>query len=996
MFERDGPRLFALPPGVDFAERLVAGLRARLTRVAPPDASETNAAPDAMARIEIYVNTDRMARRLRQVFDAGPPTLLPQIRLVTDLADPLTRARLPAPASGLRRRLELTRLVQKLLDNQPDLAARSALYDLSDSLAALMEEMQGEGVAPETIAALDVSDQSGHWQRAQQFFSIVQSVMGPGQAPDVQGFNRAAMEARLAAWETDPPKHPIIVAGSTGSRGTTAAFMRAVARLPQGAVVLPGFDFDMPQAVWDQLDTALTGEDHPQFRFARLMDSLGLSAQQVVPWDEASAPAPARNKALSLALRPAPVTHQWLAEGPALPDLVDTMADVTLVQAPSPRDEAQAIALRLRQAAHDGTRAALITPDRMLTRQVTAALSRWGIIPDDSAGIPAQLTPPGRLLRHVATLFEAPLSAEALLTLLKHPLTHAGDRDHPHGLNTADLELYLRRKGLPYPTVDDLRAFGTMAKREAWAGWLAATVCGREEGETLPLETWVARHHALAEALVAGTAAADPSPLWDENAGRTVRAALDGLAREADAGPEMTARDYAALFGAILSREEVRDRDEGHPDILIWGTLEARVMDAELLILSGLNEGSWPESPPADPWLNRALRHQAGLLLPERRVGLSAHDFQQAMGARRVWLTRSLRSTDAETVPSRWLNRLTNLMTGLPGNRGPEALAEMIGRGDHWLRLARLSEQAVPVPLEPRPSPAPPKAARPLELPVTQIKTLIRDPYATYVRYVLRLRPLDPLMRAPDALLRGILTHDILETYVRRTLDDPSALTAQALINTARETLSDPRKLPYPTVRALWHSRIARVADWFARTEAARQQIARPDPRNFETKGAARIDALGFTLTAKADRIDIDSRGGAHVYDYKTGKPPTSAQQKSFDKQLLLEAAMLLRGGFNDLAPSHVARALFIGMKPGDAAEVPAPLDEVSPGEVWEQFVLLMTAYADPARGYTARAALLSDNDRADYDHLSRFGEWDVAAPAVTIPLTMPEDRETP
>jgi ATP-dependent helicase/nuclease subunit B len=41
-------------------------------------------------------------------------------------------------------------------------------------------------------------------------------------------------------------------------------------------------------------------------------------------------------------------------------------------------------------------------------------------------------------------------------------------------------------------------------------------------------------------------------------------------------------------------------------------------------------------------------------------------------------------------------------------------------------------------PPEKRPSPRPPVAARPRSLSVTEIKTLIRDPYAIYARHVLR------------------------------------------------------------------------------------------------------------------------------------------------------------------------------------------------------------------------------------------------------------------
>jgi double-strand break repair protein AddB len=951
-----------MPPGADFAAALVAGLRAEYA----------GQPPDALARLTLYLNTERMARRVRAVFDAGPACLLPRIRLVTDLADPLTRAALPASVPGLRRRLELVGLVQRLIVAEPELAARSAAFDLADSLAALMEEMQGEGVTPDRIAALDVSDQSGHWQRALRFLGIVQQYFRDDAAPDAAGYARMAMERLTQGWEQSPPSGPVIVAGSTGSRGTTHALMRAVARLPNGAVVLPGVDPHMPQSVWDSLTDALTGEDHPQFRFARLMAELDLTRADLLDWPGATAPDPARNSVVSLALRPAPVTHQWRSEGPHLPDLTQAMARVALLEAPSPREEAMAIALRLRQAVQDGQAAALITPDRMLTRQVTAALDQWGILPDDSAGVPAQLTPPGRFLRHVAELTTTDLSAEALLTLLKHPLTHRGAERGQHLLNTRDLELHIRKNAWAYPDADAVLAWGVQAKREDWAGWLVASFCGQTISGDQSLLAWLLGLKALAGRIVAGSCSEDSSALWAENAGRKVAQVMAALEREADFAVPMPPRDLVDLFAAVLSREEVRDRDAGHPLVRIWGTLEARVMDADLLILGGLNEGSWPEMPHADPWLNRKMRLDAGLLLPERRVGLSAHDFQQAAGASEVMLSRALKSEDAETVPSRWLNRLMNLMTGLPDRHGDVAMEQMQDRGRIWLERARLMETPITAAPARRPSPAPPGSARLTELPVTSVKTLIRDPFAVYARRILRLKPLDPLMRAPDALLRGILAHEVMERFVK----DAPVQDAATLNRIAGDLIGDLATLPYPTIRALWLARMAAVADWVAQTEAERQKKARPG--TFEIKGAARIPELGFTLTAQADRIDIDDRGGAYVYDYKTGSAPTVPQQKHFDKQLLLEAAMLEQGGFDPVLPAHVAGATYISLAPSGPREVDAPLDEIPAQQVWAEFTELIRAYADPAQGFTARRALLKENDVSDYDHLSRFGEWDV------------------
>ncbi|MGY9048564.1 MAG: double-strand break repair protein AddB, partial [Rhodobacterales bacterium] len=868
MFEPSAtPRLFGLAPGIDFPEALVVGLRDRLA----------GQPPEAMARVELIVNTHRMRRRLREIFDAGPAGFLPRISLLTDLTDP--GLILPKAVPPLRRRLELVQLVSTLLDRQPDLAPRAALYDLADSLAQLMDEMQIEDVPPEKIEALDVTDQSGHWERALTFVRIVQRYFDLSEdMPDSGALQRMAVQQTLSLWENSPPSHPVIIAGSTGSRRTTAQLIHAAARLPQGAVVLPGYDFDMPAAVWDQLSDSLTGEDHPQFRFAAMLSALDLSPDEVLPWADTPPPSKGRNRLISLALRPAPVTSQWLTEGPELPLLDIATAELTLVEAQSSREEALAIALRLRQAAEDGQTAALITPDRMLSRQVTAALDRWDILPDDSAGIPPQLTPPGRFLRHVSALFQQDLTAEALLTLLKHPLSHTGAGRSDHLRRTRDLELYIRRKGIPYPTPEVLNGWGEVTENSGWVKWILATFVQPPQIGNLSLSEWLERHILRAEAIAAGSESEDHAELWAENAGRAVQAIVADLQGEAGHGGEMDARDYGDLFGAILSRGEVRNPDTPHPHIRIWGTIEARVMGADLLILGGLNEGSWPEVPSPDPWLNRKMRHDAGLLLPERRIGLSSHDFQQAVAAPEVWLTRSMKSDDAETVPSRWVNRLMNLMRGLPERNGPEALMAMQKRGDHWLALARVMEAPERADPAHRPSPVPPVATRPTQLSVTEIKRLIRDPYAIYAKHVLKLFPLNPLQRAPDALMRGIVVHEVMEQFLHDVIKDPAQLTRDHLMALTRQIIA--RDIPFPTMRHLWQSRVARIAEWFVASETERQACAMPHPSRIEIKGRAPLAGMNFALVGKADRIDLDANGNAYIYDYKTGNAPGKSEQR--------------------------------------------------------------------------------------------------------------------
>jgi ATP-dependent helicase/nuclease subunit B len=962
------PRVFALPPRVDFSRALVAGLEARLA----------GQPPEAMVRVEIWTNTRRAARGLTRLFAEGPPRLLPRIRVVTELADdPLLPVDLPAPVPALRRKLELARLVAGLAAAEPELAAGTAVFDLADSLAELLDEMQGEGVSPAAFATLDVAEHAAHWQRSLRFLTLITgylAAIGPG---DGQGRLRAAAQALAAAWAERPPGHPIIVAGSTGSRGATRAFMAAVARLPQGALVLPGFDATLPRPVWDRLGADDAGAaDHPQHGFRRLADALGFDPAAVPLWHPVAPPAPARNALVSLALRPAPVTDQWRSEGAALAGHLGAACEgLAWVEAPDPRGEALAIALRLREAAEAGERAALVTPDRGLARRVTAELDRWAIIPDDSAGRPLSLTPPGVLLRRLAALPGAPLTPEDLLVLLKHPLVDSAPGARGAHLRlTSMLERKHLRGGPPFVAWAALRAWAAEAGEDApaWIAWIEAALAPLTPG-VLPLAEHVVRHRAAAEALAAGPAASPAHVLWDEDAGLQARALLDALAAEAEAAAPLDAAEYRALFQSLIAARDVPEAAPvTHPGVAIWGTLEARVQSADLVILGGLNEGTWPRLPGADPWLGRAMRRALGLPSPEARVGLSAHDFQQATGAPRVVLSRATRDAEAPTVASRWLLRLENLLLGL-GPEGKAALAAAKARGARLLADAlRLDRPAAPAPPARRPAPRPPLAARPTELSVTQLERLVRDPYGVYAEKVLGLRKLKAPGRLPDALTRGNAIHAALDRFLAATEAGLPADAEPLFAATVRDALAE--AAPWPSVNAIWSARLARAARWFLDGEAERR--ARGAPAAREVKGRRDVGGLKqpFAVTARADRIDR-LPGGFAIYDYKSGSNPSAAEARAFYLQLPLEAAILAASGFEGLeaGPALHLELLKFG-KQGET--LPLDADPATLSTTWARLRALLAHYLDEANGFPARLRPQRLTWGSDYDHLSRKGEW--------------------
>jgi double-strand break repair protein AddB len=960
-----GPRVFALPPGVDFTAAVVAGLDARLA----------GQPPEAAARVELWVNTQRMRRALQDEFSRGPARLLPRIRVVTELGtDPLGPLD-PAPqVSPLRRKLELARLVSALIAAEPGLAAETAAYDLADSLADLLDEMRGEGVPPEALATVDAAEHAEHWQRSLRFLTLLAEYEAASGDTGGQGRLRAAALAWAELWRDAPPDHPVIVAGSTGSRGATRLFMSHVARLPLGALILPGFDTTLAPAVWERLDAVSEGAaDHPQHGFQRLAREIGFDPGDVRPWIETPPPAPARNALVSLALRPAPVTDQWRSEGARLrPDLAAACAGLAWIEAPDPRGEALAIALALREAAERGARAALITPDRTLARRVTAELDRWGLIPDDSAGRPLALTPPGVLLRRIADRIGARLTPEALLVLLKHPLTNSGPGARGRHLDlTAKLEIGMLRGRAPWVDWAALAAWGEKDEAgpdgPAWIAWLRETLEPEPVPGAAPLVTRIDWHRATAEALAAGPGRGSHA-LWERRAGMRALEMMEALARDADAGAGVDATEYRALLRSLMASIDVPEEAVvTDPGIAIWGTLEARVQSAELVILGGLNEGVWPSLPGPDPWLNRVMRAELGLPSPERRIGLAAHDFQQAMGAPSVIVSSATRDAEAPTVAARWLMRLENLLRGLKPE-GEAALAAAKARGAALLDLAtRLSAPSETLAPAARPSPRLRAAHFPAKLSVTQIETLARDPYAIYARKVLKLNPLDPLGRAADALARGTALHSVIEHFVDKTRAALPANARAELLASAESELA--KTAPWPAIRAIWFARLARHADWFVAGEAERR--LRAEPLAQEARGHRAVEGLPapFTVTAKADRIDRAPEGYA-IYDYKSGGLPKDRTHL----QLPLEAAIAEIGGFEDLPAAPTWHLELISIGQADSR----PFDRVPErvAETWALLATLIAAYQSGESGFTARLRPAQLVYQSDYDHLARHGEW--------------------
>ena len=979
-FDSPGPRWFSIPAHRPFVEDLARGL---LEALAP-------LGPEALPAATVLTPTRRGARALADAFVAaggGKALLLPQIRPLGDLDEgepPFEPGELsldlPPAVSSRRRRFELARLVadnSHLLSFQPQ--AGQAL-EMAKALSEFLDSCQIEEVITDNgrLDGLAEGDLAQHWQVSARFLKAVLTAwpkrldeMG---LIDVSDRRVRLLNALSDQWEETPPQGVLVAAGSTGTAPATARLLRVIANLPQGAVVLPGLDDGLADDAWEQIE-GVQGEQHPQGAMKRLLDGAKATRADVRPWwPEADSRGRWRRRLINEALRPAQATADWLAqidrlraEAPGLDPIEEGLRGLSLVNARTEEEAAVACALLLREALETpGLTAAMVTPDQELARRVNARLVRWGVIPDSSAGAPLAASPAAILAQHVAGLAVDPLDSVRLLAVAKHPLLRAD------ATAARDLEL----KGLRGPAPRD--AAQLLDKLETYPDAKAlierVLAAARQVAKPYAADPKAGQPAAAARALVeALEVLADPSDLWAGSAGESLASLLSSLITDGVVLPPASAIGFADLFDRMVNEETLRTGGATHPRLRIFGAIEARMVRADRLILAGLEEGIWPRGAPIDPFLSRPMRAKLNLPPPERRIGLTAHDFAQAACAPDVILVHSERRGGAPAVESRWLWRLKTLARG--------AGLRLTERADV---LAWARDLDAPGPYDPikRPAPTPPIEDRPRKMAVTRVEALTRDPYAVWARDILKLYPLDRPDEPVEARARGTAIHAAFETFAERhpgpvpenAAEIFAGLYLSELIAAGMPPAALARERALAREAALW------VADLETRRRAGAEWIV------VEAAGSLTFDIGGrpFTVTAKADRIEPTADGLAHILDYKTGAAPSKKQvETGFSPQLTLTAAILREGGFPDIGPREPGDLTYLrvtGRKPAGVEEVRAAAgvdSQEAAIKALQGLRELVERYDNPKQPYLSRVAPQCVHDHAgDYGHLARVFEW--------------------
>ncbi len=931
--------------------------------------------PAMLGRVTVLLPTRRAVRTLGECFSTllDAPALLPAMRPIGDVEEEdLSLSALAAglefdvaPAvAPLRRQLLLSMMIRAggAIAEEPVQSMR-----LARELAGLIDQIHTERLEFSALAGLVPDDLAAHWQLTLEFLSVITThwprILAEEGCID-PALRRDRLQALLAdLWRRHPPEDPVYAAGSTGSLPGTAELLEVVAQLPRGLVVLPGLDTAMDETVWEEVRDTPT---HPQYGMAQLLDRLNCQRAQVRVLGGASRTDGGRLKLLNDALLPAGATASWRS----LPPYEDqALAGIRRIDCTTPAQEAAVIALLIREALEDPEKTVgFITPDRDLARRVCIELRRFSLEVEDSAGTPLDNTPPGIFIRLVATVAaEAAaggFSPVALLSALKHPMAAGGvSRAQCRHFVRAGEALALRVQN-PARRLSDIAA--RMKDEEAAAFWRRQEAAfAAAAGAWSKAGDFAAQVGALLDLCMA-LSENDKGEilLWQGEAGQETYRFITELLAAAGGSAAVDPARIGEYIGVMMSSRAVRSPYRSHPRLDILGPIEARLYTADRVILGGLNEGTWPPEAHADAWLNRPMRRDYGLPLPERRIGLSAHDFVQLAARGEVFMTRAEKQGGAPAVPSRWLVRLETLLGGL--GQAFESAQSCIG----W---ARALDHMPPAPRLRRPAPCPPLSSRPRQLSVTRIETLLRDPYAIYAEKILRLRPLEDLNQDADQRIRGIVVHEALEAFSRHMTENPGDDPLTVLLQKGKAAFAG---IDDPAILAFWWPRFERAAAAYIRDIWRHERVV---SRYAECRGALEVEAPAgpFLLTAKADRIDRLEGGGYAIIDFKTGQAPTPKQVLAgLAPQLTLEALILKSGGFEGIPAGESACLSYIAFRdPPVRKDISKGLPQLLQ-ETEKNFRNLLSHYDNAASPYPSRIRVETSMIAGIYDHLARLREW--------------------
>ena len=985
---------YSIPASQAFADNLVTGIIDKF-----PESEQ-------LAKIELYLPSRRAISSIEKAFfkhQKEGPILLPKIFAVGEpdeeaaLKIIVEGLELDESINGFERQCLIATQIQLLPIGGRRMAPATAMK-LASSLCLLIDQMQRAGTPLSAIKDVLPDELSTHWQEILKFLTILfdywPSILAERGKIDPVARQQKLLQAQLDYWTSHPPNAPIILAGSTGTLPMTRAFMKVISQLPMGAVIFPGIELDIEDTDWHAIEQDRV---HPLHQIARSMLELELPLSEVRYWHvtEQMQHKSVRSRQIVLreVMRPASRTSQWRRLAVEHSELsTSSLEGLKVMSVTDSFQEAELIAGLMRETLENKNKTAmLVTPDRMLARKVQAALMRWNIIVDDSAGSSLILSSPARFLASIIRVVQEDASPYALRALFKHPFATAGLERAEFTYLANLFEEQILRGPLPKKNweswttlvaqTSELKGFWQTCLLPAFTPLRDAYRSTNPSLDTLTIALMqtaqnlssLPENSADLVSDINETQSDAPLHIYSDFAGTALLELLSDMIRFGSNYP-IIASEFHNTFFVLCQEVVVRTPYDQHPRLKILGTIEARMQQADIVILGGLNEGVWPPFSERDTWITNATRTQLGL--PDRywRIALSAHDFMMAASAPEVLITRSVVTDGVPTQISRWLARLDAVLAAA-------GLSSYLDKQiPVWMKA--VNARKIPDIVKPisQPEPKPAIAHRPSQISATDFEQWIKDPYGFYVNKILKIKQKQQIDEPPSVALRGSLIHDVIAEFSKRYPTGKLPKDAGEQLHKIVDThLSKWSNITY--IDLFWRQKFSVILNWLLEEERRRRHDRFHVIAEKEGRIELSIGQRSILITARADRIELHQDNNYQLIDYKSGNPPSKLKVSSGTAvQLLVEAAILSKGGYNISDKTALDIKLFYWQLKGRIT-APAKIDDVTPDDfdvsiIFDQLFELVQIFENEEQPYLSEPNSAQRPKFSQVRHLARIKEW--------------------
>lgn len=867
----------------------------------------------------VVLPTQRLCRALEKALTVKRQALImPKIFSFQDVHQLLPligQNNLPKVLNSIEAQLLLQPLIHAFQEKEGVYFGDSSVLALK--LYQKFEDCVRSDVPFDRLETIDVDYQAVHRQKTVAFLKIMAchwpKILAAHKMCTPAMYQKQLVQAILKHWRIHVPGH-VWAAVDVRRDKTLDPLLVYIARLDKGILFLPGF----PEKSMENIL-----ESNPYYGFHDLITSYGVTASS--------------DSSLTVD------TH------------VDTLMCTTF------SEESHSIACATRSALDLHPSVTIVTPSRELARRIKGVLGYWGISVDDSGGESLLDTSLGHLWQSTVVWGEDPYNLEKLLVLFKHPWVSGTLRRSEIRSYVQAFEYYFRTKNEDYPTPWHLMVDPSNENIIGFHDFfqqlleISQVFCGHLKNGGA-FSDILRCHEDLVSFLCGGHV----------QASRGAFEQIDIFMKCIENGPLVSVGpgEYKRLLLSLLNTQEVRlPRGNGQQRVRILGVLEARFIKADYMIIGGMTEGIWPKIPSPDPWLSRGIEEKIGFPVAAVNLGIAAYDFKVLLDNPNVFITYGATSNGEKALPSRFLEMCVK-------RQGAQLVDVIMGRAFRQFFATPMEEVIPALP----PTPRPDVHIRPRKFTITDMSTLLLNPYAIYVRKILGLKDLNPVMRVSDERHFGILVHRILQVWLPHFYVEKDVQKLKEIGLKLIDTYL-PRYISNALECFMARHRLERIIYWFQNTQQQHQDFLEKSWTEVSGEIICKAPLGGIHIKGIIDRMDLTCDGILTIIDYKTGLIPTLSDVESgFSGQLPLEALMVTNSF--DL-PYKVGPLVYWQVSgkstPGQKKVVVEDAQDILEN-VWVGLQNIFTAFDDTKTAYHARP--YGGGGMTSSDHLARLQEW--------------------